>query len=1752
MADKIPALNFEINALVTGLQALQNFQSEITTARDRLVALNNSVDTSNLEEMRQDLQNVAQESETVGQAFIQMVNSGLSTATGQTAEGFRQITQAVTDTGDAFATLTVDQDFGLINDSVGALHTGIDGLTTTVGTFVQANQQATQSLGDLSNNNFTFVESQTRANEVIIDANSGLIDLIATANANNSSLNPLVSNTGNLAGSLTSVSTASQEVSESLTNNSEVANSLSGNTFSLVSNINSLGSGFGVLLDNTSNTGTALSNVTNDVADTATALDNLSTGATNASGDVATLNDSVSSLNPPTVTASNAINELLSALDTRTDLEINQDIAEVNRNLEELSNQFQTGAITQAEFDRANTVGAERLQNLQNELNNTATSTGDVQSGFMAFAENAMPQTTESVTGLVGGFQALTQGGAEGATSATILGTSLGKLAGVAGVAVTAIIGLVGAINLKEAVDYSARLESLNQVMVTVGGNAGYSQDQLSQFESEVTSLGISSASAKTAIAQMAGAGLELGDAGGKGASQISQLADAAKNLSIVAGTDASEALENLIININQADTEGLRNMGIILDQVKAEEQYAKALGVSAGALNAGQKQQATFNYVLSEASKFSGIYADSLNTTEAQIAALSQAQSNLQKGIGDTLLPAYKAVIAETRNFTQAMADSVAKSEDLKNLGQMAVNLGTNLSQSVFKVLGGVVDFVIEISDEIFAIGDALGEVVNSVVEVASSIFGAFSGNISAGEQFEVVLKALAVSAYAIADGFKVIELVIKGVLGDIQVMVGTTLSGLSSILTVVNKDVADNVREFAEAMKKTGEENRKSSQQIVDDFGNGNSALNKFVNGAKDAEKALANLGKASNFSELNAQLEALVGKQKEMSSVEVSEKIAILRANIDELKNSGGLTEQELGKLNIKLGTLSKNIETEYADAFTNLGTSINELKTGVSQDTATIAGSLSALATNAKTTANDFALAFNFSTEQTNTVGELNKMMEAVTAYGERSKKAGADGAEGMLAVSNATVTARGKFEELFETQLQSAKSSEDFKLLTTDVQNFGEQMVKAGRLTQEELNLKLAQVADTAKDARLNLIEAGNVKAFQGLGVDIDVVRTGLSSATNDMIDNLDQLLVSGQTTAKGFEEAFSQSFNNVKNIDEWTAIKQKLDEARESGQLFGQELTKATDDAKIKFQELLQSQIDSANTKEKFDELKESIANAGTTGALTGAEMAQAYQQVQEKIDSAKVSVLELAQQQKALSDQQIAISQAETDITRSKVEASKAEISYQQALQEYSKSGSELARVELEARRLELQLAKERVILAERKYEVEKANLDTLIAQQQQLNAEKALEIDVTNEALQSSAKRAKDEAEAKALVATKTQEAYNQQQLVVSATEQASIKARGLADNMKATAQNAEQAKNEAQGLANETQRANNKINDFTGITFKHWGVPNLTKELIAMGVEAERAGAKAEEMVNRANAYQWGGIMHGYDLGNYTRVNGYLEEERKQLEEIKARKENISEIEKRNADIAQQNLDAQKAGYDAILQKGQDQIANAEALAKGGVAINDSYNTVAKDGMSKANEAMQEFKRSAREVANSAIETANSFISGNQSIQEELLKAQGKEEEALKLRYQARKAELQQEYELLKVKLLVAQATAQSAGIDISPIIKAMAEASKSYADTMSALNELEKIDTQKLADKRKAEEARKSEEIKKATDTATKTATEKTATPSTTPTSNTGNKTPVVINIDGKSTKVEASDTEVDNLISVLSQLKGRRA
>lgn len=125
----------------------------------------------------------------------------------------------------------------------------------------------------------------------------------------------------------------------------------------------------------------------------------------------------------------------------------------------------------------------------------------------------------------------------------------------------------------------------------------------------------------------------------------------------------------------------------------------------------------------------------------------------------------------------------------------------------------------------------------------------------------------------------------------------------------------------------------------------------------------------------------------------------------------------------------------------------------------------------------------------------------------------------------------------------------------------------------------------------------------------------------------------------------------------------------------------------------------------------------------------------------------------------------------------------------------------------------------------------------------------------------------------------------------------------------------------------------------------------------------------------------------------------------------------------------------------------------------------------------------EAYRSVERSARQAAKSAQDAVRGFVGSSRGIHEELLMAQGKEEEAAQSRMASRKAELRIQYAQLQIQLQIASAQAAAAGIkDTSALDAAKAEAASAFSQAVKDLDELGKLESAKRKQQHQEEMAR----------------------------------------------------------------------
>ncbi|MDP2786254.1 MAG: tape measure protein [Sulfurimicrobium sp.] len=132
---------------------------------------------------------------------------------------------------------------------------------------------------------------------------------------------------------------------------------------------------------------------------------------------------------------------------------------------------------------------------------------------------------------------------------------------------------------------------------------------------------------------------------------------------------------------------------------------------------------------------------------------------------------------------------------------------------------------------------------------------------------------------------------------------------------------------------------------------------------------------------------------------------------------------------------------------------------------------------------------------------------------------------------------------------------------------------------------------------------------------------------------------------------------------------------------------------------------------------------------------------------------------------------------------------------------------------------------------------------------------------------------------------------------------------------------------------------------------------------------------------------------------------------------------------------------------------------------------------------DAADKLAQAYVEIESSARSAAKSAEDAVRGFLSSSRSIHEELLTAQGKEDEAAKSRMESRKLDLKLQYAQLQIQIKIAEVQAAAAGIDTSALKSAAADAAAAYSQSLRDLDALQKINEQKSRDSKAAEAAAK---------------------------------------------------------------------
>lgn len=1238
------------------------------------------------------------------------------------------------------------------------------------------------------------------------------------------------------------------------------------------------------------------------------------------------------------------------------------------------------------------------------------------------------------------------------------------------------------------------------------------------------------------------------GKAASGATSNISKLARAAQDLAVVTGENSSDTFSKLITNIQQMDSQGLRFMGITTDVVAAQEKWATANNTTVASMTQMQKVLAVNNEVLDQAAKMTGAYEASMETAGKKSQSLTRYQDELRKTLGDELLPAYGKLIDAATYFTKTLdqiAVATFKSKDasqqlsedvsglvnrltdfvlgiarfisenialfssissnilgmISDLASLALELGkageagnvfeavlwsaalaaAGLRDGVNFIRAGVLEFagvVITTSamivrgwGEILALIPGLRDIGDNLVSMSLSMKATGDSAYNSGAAIAKSFADGQTATQRFLNGIKEVDVslsnfgkanTVKGVADEIKrladgqeagVLSGQQLADAQKLVTKDLVDLSKSGKISTDTIKDLSNAAKAAGVVLPDAFGTVAGSLKQARDFAAETQKALAKIGQGTTFSAIESEIITLVAAQRDLqvTSVGAAQKADILEKSITKFGEANPKAAAQVAKLTQQLSSVSKNISEEFNKAIADMGTSVSELETGVSANSAKMAGSLVKLGANATTTSVIFQSAFAKGLESAKTIQDVEALSAGFVELrnqGIALQKIGQIdlGAQKIAAAATAAELATLKFEQLFEASKKAADSDVGIERLKVAVSKFAADSGK----DIAWVTSKMAELDTAKKDLDTRLSNPQATVAFEKLGITAEDAMGKASKGIVSAIEGLDTLRKDSKISGDAYYKAFEKGLDIAKSFADITKLSTELKTAATDGKISWAEYRDAVKEVNLKFDELFDKRLKVAQTSEDFRKLGVDAKKAFDEGAISSTQLATALASIRDKAKGADEAMGRIASQNTAIAEESVKLAKAQGAAIKAVADVQSAKNDLVSAEAAYSKSGTveDLAK---------LKVAKDNLAIAEAKAKVAQAMLaqeiaqnEVLIAQQQLLNAEKAVERNAGDASYVAAAKAAKDNLAAKQQSLEVAKQEVAAQEKNLATVEATVVATKNLVGWEKEVAEwNAAVSKSSAEFKKN-LEEWDTILQNVAQINFQ-----GARDSLEGLGLSMTEANRRAGELM---------GGMQVIAAFGYDGVNAYA----KVTEGIAAAKRELAKASEEAQNITDGFREAVDAASD-VDQAGRKNLQSLKLWNQGAYLIANAYRTIQKE---------------AAAAGKAAVDAAEGFQNSINGIKLQLLRAQGRDDEAAQIEYQNRKKALALEYEMLKIKLQIAKATLQAAGLSTSDIDRAISDAATSYREGQQALDDIQKIEDQK----RKEAKAKEAEDAK----------------------------------------------------------------
>lgn len=1201
-----------------------------------------------------------------------------------------------------------------------------------------------------------------------------------------------------------------------------------------------------------------------------------------------------------------------------------------------------------------------------------------------------------------------------------------------AAVAILAYLGVQGAGQIaKEA----AEDERLALALEVVGRNAGYAEAQLRGYSQSLQDLGFASGAADKALTKLISTGINLSAVSEQGVSTAVRLGTLAKDLAVTTGQAEAAALDSLTAAIARGNERAFKQMGLRFDLKKAEEDYAKSIGVTVAELTKADKAQAALNGVLQAGAKFAGLNAEALKTTSGQLKLLATEQERLTSALGTAMQPAFVAILGSLNQMVVSFRDVFNELEKTLGLSTVFGDIFRQIGEVGVAVFKQLLVTIKDVAPAAVFVAQQLGEILK--------VMGVLTfGMVGLGNEFGL-FKLLALGVATILYTITTLAKVVGAALLQVgEVIVGT----FGRILNFFARAIGT-TSELGNAAIKMSEDWKTAGDKMMDSIQPSFEALVKLASGTEEVKTAVAGIGDPKTLTAFESLKQSIQGTAEEfrkhrLTVGEAAEAYALYRARLKELEAAHEVTDADVRELDATLDELTSNIKDEYSVAMGLLKLDPGELSQGYSQEGEIIGRALAKMASDATKTGTEINNAFRLKTDGATSVQALGEIFKALTNDVTLTRLSAEELQEQLDRVGR-------KFYESFDTSLAAAKTVEDVERINTAML----ELAKVMGFTDEQLSLFGEKIMARVTELKTSLKDPELVDGFKTLGTTVNEALTGTTDGATKAARAIEQLGISGKVTGKVLDDALGKGLNTAKTLNDLTTFNKALLDVAASGKISTADLASGFEQVRVKVDELYQSQLKAADTAGEFDKLKTALKKLGDEGTITQEKLALMLEEVTEKQTGFREAMKRTAQQAVETAQATTASLSAQLDVSRqaAKIQQDQTElVKLEKAAREDNTAAT---RAGVEAQKALIAADKATLEVKKQQAQVELATMDLIAAKQAEINAKDAADRDKGNIALQIAAAEAAKITEQKEIALATTKVLLETEKQQAEALAFAAEEAKRLADNLAAA----------AEGVDKSIKKYGESINAMG------FSADMIRDTIVGIAGDTDAARRAAASLNEQWQSFQ----VTMANKSGLQSVFQMLEAQAKLSDEIRRQAEEL----RRSAEEAARWKQAMDSIFDS-----------AEKTA---TAITDGVSETKKayTGTVEWADAMEAVANRAFQAAKSAKDATLGFLSSVQSIRIELLRAQGKEVEATKLEFEAKRKQLAIEERLLEIKIRAAIIQAKAAGLDdaAKELEGFLGQVKDGYQQALKDIDALEEIQIKAAIAAEKA--AKEAEEAKR---------------------------------------------------------------